>query len=590
MCGLIGYIGGEPAAHVLCDALLRLEYRGYDSAGVAIIDDGIIHVAKDKGNVAEVLRRCNINTLKGHLGIGHTRWATHGGVTKENAHPHCDEKGQIAVVHNGIIENYQELKNRLSLKYKFISGTDTEVIPHLISDFIDSGLTFELAVFAAAKELKGSYGILAISTLEPDKIIAIRNESPIVIGLGENSNYVGSDALSFSRYTKKVVFLLNKEGAVITKDKVTFYTEYHEELSKKVTQVQWDWETGAKGNYDHYMLKEIAEQPHALKQAIMQDNKLINRMAIEILRSRQVVFVGCGTSRNAALIGRYAFSKIGHTFSDVILGSEFGYFSESIDKGTMVIALSQSGETADVLSGVRKAKTNGATVFSLVNVMDSSLSRLSDKTLYLNAGPEIGVAATKSFMTQLCLLYLLAFAMDGNFEKGQKMLRDVSTLIDTDLPYHLSIIPNIVDKVKGEKDFYFLARGINFAMAGEGALKMKEISYIHAEGMPAGELKHGTLALIEEGTPIIVISPTDYTRIDMNSNIMEAKARGAYIIGISDSPDPIFDDYIHISKVDEVLYPIITAVPLQLLAYHCAIARGLDPDKPRNLAKSVTVK
>jgi glucosamine--fructose-6-phosphate aminotransferase (isomerizing) len=338
------------------------------------------------------------------------------------------------------------------------------------------------------------------------------------------------------------------------------------------------------------MLKEIEEQPRALRNAIIQDEKKINRMAIEILRSRQVVFVGCGTSRNAALIGRYAFSKIGHTFSDVILGSEFGYFSESIDKGTIVIAMSQSGETADVLNGVRKAKANGATVFSLVNVMDSSLSRISDKTLYLNAGPEIGVAATKSFMTQLSLLYLLAFAMDDNFEKGQKMLRDVSNMVETDLPYHSSIIPNLVDKVKEEKDFYFLARGINFAMAGEGALKMKEISYIHAEGMPGGELKHGSLALIEEGTPIVAICPTDYTRVDMNSNIMEAKARGAYIIGISDSPDPIFDDYIHISKVDEVLYPMITAVPLQLLAYYAAIARGLDPDKPRNLAKSVTVK
>jgi glucosamine--fructose-6-phosphate aminotransferase (isomerizing) len=338
------------------------------------------------------------------------------------------------------------------------------------------------------------------------------------------------------------------------------------------------------------MLKEIEEQPQAIRQAIIQDDKQINRMAIEILRSRQIVFVGCGTSRNAALIGRYVFSKIGHVFSDVILGSEFGYFVDSVDKGTLVIAVSQSGETADVLSGLQKAKAKGATVFSLVNMMGSSLSRLSDKTLYLNAGPEIGVAATKSFVAQLSLLYLLAFAMNGEIENGQKMLRAVSNLIETDLSYHSSVIPDIVNKIKSKNDVYFLAKGINFAMAGEGALKLKEISYIHAEGLSAGELKHGSLALIEEGTPLVVICPTDYTHTDILSNIMEAKARGGYIIGISDSPDPSFDDYIPISKVDEVLYPMITVVPLQQLAYYCAVARGLDPDKPRNLAKSVTVK
>ena len=271
MCGLIGYVGDKPAATIISEALLRLEYRGYDSAGVAIINDGSIYLAKDTGNVARVLRECKIETLRGNIGIGHTRWATHGGVTKENAHPHCDDKMQIAVVHNGIIENYVELRKRLSRKHEFISETDTEVIPFLIRDYIDSGLTFELAVFAAVRELKGSYGILALSTLEPDKIIAVRNESPLVVGLGEKSNYVGSDVLSFLPYTKNVVFLSNKEVAVITKDKVTFYNEDHEELSKKVTQIQWDWKTGTKGDYDHYMLKEIEEQPQALRQAIIQD-------------------------------------------------------------------------------------------------------------------------------------------------------------------------------------------------------------------------------------------------------------------------------------------------------------------------------
>lgn len=590
MCGLIGYIGDEPAAKILSEALLRLEYRGYDSAGVAIIDDGALHIAKDTGHVGNVIKTLQIETLKGNIGIGHTRWATHGGVTKENAHPHCGDKKRVAVVHNGIIENYLDLRKKLSSKHQFLSETDTEVIPFLICDFIDQGLDFEQAVFSTIKELKGSYAILVASVLNPQKIIAVRNESPLVIGLGEHANYAGSDVLSFLPYTKNVVFLADREAAVITKEKVIFYSEDHKELDKRVTVIPWDWKTGTKGKYGHFMLKEIEEQPLALRESVIQDDKLINRMAFEISRARQVVFVGCGTSRNAALIGRYAFSKIGHIFSEVILGSEFGYFSDSIDKGTLVIALSQSGETADVLNGVQIAKAKGATIFSLVNMMGSSLSRVSDKTLYLNAGPEICVAATKSFITQLSILYLLSFALDGEFENGQKMLREVSNLIENDMVRHSAIIPDIVKKIKSKKDFYFLARGINFAMAGEGALKLKEISYVHAEGLPAGELKHGTLALIEEGTPVVVICPSDYTRVDIISNIMEAKARGAFIIGISDSPHASFDEYIPISKVDEVLYPLVTTVPLQLLAYYCAVELGLDPDKPRNLAKSVTVK
>ena len=590
MCGLIGYIGDESAAVILSDALARLEYRGYDSAGVAILNGGLLHLAKDKGKLPDVIRACKIGTILGHIGIGHTRWATHGSVTKENSHPHCDNKNQIAVVHNGIIENYSELRTRLSKKYKFVSETDSEVIPHLIREYVDSGLSFERAVFAAAKELTGSYAILAVSTLEPDKVVAARKESPLVIGLGIKSNYIGSDVLSFIPYTKDVIFLEDNERAVITKDKVTIYTEDHEELKKTTTLLHWDSNDGNKGNYDYYMMKEIEEQPQAIRNAVIQDNKLIDRMAIEILRARQLIFVGCGTSRYAGLIGRYAFSKIGHTFSDVILGSEFGYFSDSVDKGTLVIALSQSGETADILDGIKQAKENGATVFSLVNVANSSLARMSDKVLYLNCGPEIGVAATKSFMAELCLLYLLAFAMDGNLEKGRRTLRDISDMVEADIQYHNQFIADIARKTKESKDFYFLGRGINFAMAGEGALKMKEISYVHAEGMPAGELKHGTLALIDNKTPVVAICPSDYTYTDTITNITEAKARGAYIIGISNKKEMVFDDHINIPRIDEVFYPLVTTVPLQLLAYHSALVRGLDPDKPRNLAKSVTVK
>jgi glucosamine--fructose-6-phosphate aminotransferase (isomerizing) len=371
---------------------------------------------------------------------------------------------------------------------------------------------------------------------------------------------------------------------------VRVYDDEHQELTKKPAFVDSEWKQGGKGDYSHFMIKEIEEQPQVIRQALIQDDKLIMRMAIDVLRSRQVVFVACGTSRHAALIGRYAFSKIGHTFSEVIMASEFGYFSESVDKGTLVIAISQSGETADVLDGVKQARANGATVFSLVNVAGSSLTRLSDHVLYLNCGPEIGVAATKSFTAQLCLLYLLAFAMDDRLTEGRDKLREISTLVEADMRYHSLYIPALADKMRNKKDFYYLARGINFAMAGEGALKLKEIAYVHAEGMPAGELKHGTLALIEPGTPVVAICPKDYTFADTFANVMEAKARGAYIIGISNSNEAMFDECVKVSRVEEELYPLVITIPLQLLAYHSALSRGLDPDKPRNLAKSVTVK
>jgi glucosamine--fructose-6-phosphate aminotransferase (isomerizing) len=354
--------------------------------------------------------------------------------------------------------------------------------------------------------------------------------------------------------------------------------------------VTWELSEAGKGNHDHFMIKEIKEQPIVIRQAMMQDARLIDRMAIDILRAHQVIFVACGTSRFAALIGRYVFSKIGHTFSDVVMASEFGYFSDSIDKNTLVIAISQSGETADVMDGVKQAKAKGATVYSIVNVEGSSLARMSDKALFLSCGPEIGVAATKSFTAQLCLLYLLAYAMDGRLSEGKAKLLEISSLIEHGLQTNMSEISAVAEKLKDKRDFYFLARGINFAMAGEGALKLKEVCYVHAEGMAAGELKHGTLALIEEGTPVIAICPTDYTYADIISNISEARARGATVIGISNTNQSIFAEWIKIPEVEMIFYPLVTVVPLQLLAYHSALVRGFDPDKPRNLAKSVTVK
>jgi glucosamine--fructose-6-phosphate aminotransferase (isomerizing) len=440
------------------------------------------------------------------------------------------------------------------------------------------------------RELTGSYAILATFAAEPDKILAARRDAPLVIGLGEDANFIGSDVLSFLPHTNRVIYLDDGESAVLTSDQVIIYDFDHHKVTKKTELVNWKWKEGNKGDYDYFMIKEIQEQPRVIRQALIQDDKVLMNMAMAILRARQVVFVACGTSRHAALIGRYAFSKIGRIFSEVVMGSEFAYFSDSIDRGTVVIAISQSGETADVLSGVRQAKANGATVFSIVNVVGSSLARLSDQALYLNSGPEIAVAATKSFTAQLCILYQLAYALDNNLQAGRSKLLDLSLTVGSDLDSYSTSLPALAHKMRNKKEFYFLARGVNFAVADEGALKLKEIAYVHAEGMPAGELKHGTLALIESGTPVIAICPLDYTYEDSLANIMEAKARGAHVIGVSNSQTKMFDDAIKISSCEEILYPLVTTIPLQLFAYYSAIARGLDPDKPRNLAKSVTVK
>jgi glucosamine--fructose-6-phosphate aminotransferase (isomerizing) len=590
VCGIIGYVGNKPAVEILKDALTRLEYRGYDSAGIATISGGKVHLCKDKGKVADVIETCSINNLPGNIGIGHVRWATHGSVTRENAHPHCDALSQIAVIHNGIIENYEELKERLVKQYKFQSDTDTEVIPHLIREQIDSGLNFEDAFFAAVRQLQGSFAIIVISTLADGKLFAARKDSPMVLGIGKDANFVGSDVLSFLPYTREAVYIEDGDCVVMTKNSYQIYDFDQHQKQRASVNITWDLSEAGKGDYAHFMIKEIKEQPAVIRQALMQDDRQLNRMAIDILRSRQVIFVACGSSRFAALIGRYAFSRVGHTFSDVVMASEFGYFSDSVDKNTLVIAISQSGETADVMNGVKQAKAKGATVYSIINVEGSSLARMSDKALYLSCGPEIGVAATKSFTAQLCLLYLLAYAMDGRLTEGKEKLLEISALIEDDLQTNTSEIAVIAEKFKDKKDFYFLARGINFAMAGEGALKLKEVCYVHAEGMAAGELKHGTLALIEEGTPVVAICPTDYTYADIISNVSEARVRGATVIGISNTNQLVFDEWIKIPEVEMVFYPLVTVIPLQLLAYHSAIVRGFDPDKPRNLAKSVTVK
>ncbi len=590
MCGIVGFVGDRQAAPILSAALRTLEYRGYDSAGLATISDSRLWLKKDIGKLSEVEQKHQLAKLPGKTGIGHVRWATHGAVTPANAHPHLDCNQDIAVVHNGIIENYQELRSRLESRHQFVSDTDTEVIPHLIEQYMENGVSLEDAVFQVTKQLKGSYALLAISVREPQKIVATRKDSPLVVGVGGGGNFVASDALSFLEETNRAIFIEDGETVILTGDKVCLLDAEGSEIKREPAKLDWKWDKATKQGHDFFMLKEILEQPQAIRCALMQDRSLIMETAMDILRARQIVFTACGTSRYAALIGRYVFSKLAGKFSDVIMASEFGYFSDSIDKNTVVIAVSQSGETADVMEGVKRAKENGATIFSLVNVVGSSLARMSDRALYLNCGPEIGVAATKSFLSQLAILYLLAFAMVNRLDEGIEKIQAICPLIEENFGDHGKTLARLAQKLKDRNDFYYIARGINFAIAGEGALKLKEIAYVHAEGMPAGELKHGTLALIDEGTPVVAICPKDYTFHETLSNIAETKARGAFVIGISDQPEQSFDEWIKIPSVEELFYPLVTTVPLQLLAYHFAVARGLDPDKPRNLAKSVTVK
>jgi glucosamine--fructose-6-phosphate aminotransferase (isomerizing) len=591
MCGIIGYCGQKPAVPIILEALKRLEYRGYDSMGVASLCDGRLLIKKDAGKVDEVIQKHNLASLPGIIAIGHTRWATHGGVTQFNAHPHSDCSGRVAVVHNGIIENNQQLRQELTkIGHKFTSETDTEIIPHLLEDELKNGCSLEQAVLNIAPRLEGSYAFLVVSLDDPGKIIGTRKSIPLIVGINAPDYYVSSDALAFSQYTNQVMNLEDNEVVMLTKEGIEFLDARGNKLVKQARKLDHSWAESHKGGYQYFMLKEIMEQAQVLGQIVHQDEKSFTKIALDILRARQVIITACGTSRYAALVGRYLFSKVGKKFCDVVMASEFGYFADSVDKSTVVIAVSQSGETADVVEGVKAARDAGAQVISIVNRPNSILADLSHQVIYLNCGSEIAVAATKSFLSQLAIFYLLSFAMVNSFDEAAAKLTDLSGDITRVLDWNKSELIKLSQKLKDKNAFYYIARGINFAIASEGALKLKEISYIHAEGMPAGELKHGTLALIEPGTPVVVICPADYTFLETLSNAMETKSRGAYIIGVSDKESDIYDSWVKIPEVDELLYPMVAVVPLQLLAYYLAVNRGCDPDKPRNLAKSVTVK
>jgi glucosamine--fructose-6-phosphate aminotransferase (isomerizing) len=590
MCGIVGYIGGRDTAAFLHQGLTKLEYRGYDSVGVATLDNGRILVKKDVGKIKDVNAQLEFDETPGGPGIGHTRWATTGGVTKANAHPQLSCDKGIAIVHNGIIDNYKELRDELVKEgHKFSSETDSEVVAHLIEKYAKEGDT-RSAFMKTVQQLRGSFALLAISAAEPAKLFVARNESPIVIGVGDNEMFVSSDVLPFLEYTKKAVYLDDGEIAELTHDSVSVYSPDGNQVQKDAKEITWDVKETGKNGYAHFMIKEIYDQPAVLSNTLKQDQGKLEEAAHLINSSPRVAIAACGTSRHAALVGRYVVSKLSGKYCEVYMASEFQYFIDKLGKETLIIAVSQSGETADVLIPVRQAKKQGCKVIAIVNVEGSSLDREADLSLYLNCGPEISVASTKAFTSQLAVFYLLGYTMAYKLDEGKQRLGKIPQKIRETLETTEHTVKHIAEKFSGSGDFYYIARGENFAVATEGALKLKEVSYIHAEGMPAGELKHGTLALITQGTPVVVICPKDHTYDETIANIAEIKARGGYVIGISDEPNDLFDQWLKIPKIDYVFYPLLANIPCQLLAYYLAVERGVDVDHPRNLAKSVTVK
>jgi len=595
MCGITGFIGKNAAANAL-EALRTLEYRGYDSAGIGFLparaNAGKVRVVKTVGDVSALEKKLGKEDLsQSTLAITHTRWATHGGVSDANAHPHADCTGKVAVVHNGIIENFQELRAELTKRgHTFLSQTDSEVISHLIEENLRTK-GFVEAALAAFRRLEGSYAILAVFEGAPDTIVVAKNQTPLVLASGEGFAAAASDPVPLSKYAKQGVFMEDGDFAVL---KENYVSVFDIKTGKPIERKPIAFGEGAvfsdKQEFAHFMLKEIYESPKAIRLAAMQEPAALEKAA-RLVRENRVVFVACGTSRHASLVGRYLFNRIGGKFCEVVVASEFPYIAKNIvDDDLLVIAVSQSGETADVLEGVKIAKARGAKVLAITNVVGSSLDRISDCALHLNCGPEIGVAATKTFVAQLSLLYLLASAVVGKKDDEKKKLDAVSKTLEKSLPQWDAVARKLSERLAKEPAAYFIARGPNFPTALEGALKFKEITYIHAEGMAAGELKHGTLALISKGTPVIAICPSDFTRAETISNVMETAARGAFVIGCSDEPNSAFNELIAVPKVEEHLFPLAFSIPLQFLAYHTAVLRKNNPDRPRNLAKSVTVK
>ncbi|MCK5453494.1 MAG: glutamine--fructose-6-phosphate transaminase (isomerizing) [Calditrichia bacterium] len=610
MCGIVGYIGKKDVLPILMDGLKRLEYRGYDSAGVAVLQNGDLDVIKQVGKIAALESELNGHLMPGTMGIAHTRWATHGEPNQTNAHPHSDGSGNIVLVHNGIIENYGTLKKMLSEKgHTFRTDTDTETIAHLIEEFYQNGTPFEEAFRAALNEIDGTYGIALISKNEPDKVYCARKGSPLVVGVGKDEYYVASDASAIIAHTRNVFYLEDGEIAVISRDGFVTKTIDNKLVTKKVEKISFDLERIEKAGYPHFMLKEIFEQHNTVADAMR--GRLIKEEGVaklggltpilhNVLRARKIFITACGTSYHAALVGEYMLEQYCRIPVEVEYASEFRYRDPIIEDDHLVVVITQSGETADTLAALREGKRKGTTVMGIVNVVGSSIARETHGGTYIHAGPEIGVASTKAFTSQVTALTLLTLMIartkSMSAEEGRNMVKEMKKLPDkvekalkTD-----KIVEKIAGKFKDHRNFLYLGRGYNYPVALEGALKLKEISYIHAEGYPAAEMKHGPIALIDEDMPVVVIATQDSTYEKIVSNIEEVKARRGRVIAVVSEGDTKLDnlvDYtIPIPMTSDLLQPIISIIPLQLLAYHIAVMRGCDVDQPRNLAKSVTVE
>ena len=604
MCGIVGYIGGRQAAGILLDGLEKLEYRGYDSAGIAVLGGDEIKCCKVKGRLANLREAAKNVDLDGSVGIGHTRWATHGEPSDVNSHPHLSNDKKIAVVHNGIIENYMELRAFLKENgYEFLSETDTEVIPNLISYFYKGNLLE--AVIETTKKLTGSYAICVLSLDEPDKLVAVRKDSPLIIGLKKDEKFVASDIPAVLKETRNVYLLEDNEYVVLNRESAKTYTIDKEEIDHAVYKVTFDDNAAEKSGYDHFMLKEIHEQPKAVKDTLTGRVSMDSAINFDMLKYDdikdvdKIYIVACGTAYHAGIVGKTAIERLCRVPVEVDIASEFRYRNPIITPKTLLVVISQSGETADTLAALRLAKKNSAKVLAVTNVVGSTVSREADFVFYTHAGPEIAVASTKAYTTQLIALYVFALFIAENkktvsaseLDKYKKDLLDIPEKITEVLECEKKI-EKISKKLINEKDIFFLGRGLDYAVAMEGSLKLKEISYIHSEPYAGGELKHGPIALIEDGTVVVCISTSAELKPKMDSNIKEVITRGAHIIGIQTEGMEThgIEELCEIPFVNELFSPVVSVIPLQMLAYYVSVLKGCDVDKPRNLAKSVTVE
>ena len=594
MCGIVGCIlkDDEDVAPILLDCISKLEYRGYDSIGIATFHDNHINVKKDKGKIEEVDNKLDLADMPGSFGIAHVRWATHGDPSKLNSHPQLDEDNTVAVVHNGIIENYLEIKEKLTLEgHVFKSDTDTEVIPHLIQKFIKEKFDLEHAVRKTIDVIEGAYAIAAISLNEPDKIVATRKDSPLIVGIGDGGYYLASDSPAILKYARDIIYPERGEIVILDKEGVVVHDEFDNVVNKDIETINWTPEMAEKEGYDHFMIKEINEQASAVRNTLTQKENIQN-IIDDLEGIERICFVACGTSYHASLTGKYLIESLAGIPTDVVLASEFKYSANTLNDKTLVIFISQSGETADSLKALDVANQTSKTL-GIVNVAGSSITRRAQYVIQTQAGPEIGVAATKTYLSQLTAIYLFAALISNNAEL-LKELDNVPDFIDESLE-NVDLIEDLSRRYNFARDFFYLGRGYSYPTALEGALKLKEITYIHGEGYAAGELKHGPLALIDEGIPVVVIIPPGDNYRKTMSNLEEVKSRGANVLAIGAGNDESLkakaDDVIPINEnVKEIIAPLIYIVPLQLIAYYITLEKGHDPDKPKNLAKCVTVE